>query len=207
MRHINFISNIIKSILFPGNLTYGYDVALIFLKEDAILNDNVQLASLPQSNQDCPPGNSLTLSGWGTDPTIPRCPPHCTPHNALWAVKQECLDIEECDRFGSLTDKNIILCVGDKTNPRNSGFKGDSGGKFKMRYLSVEISSCICKVFFFNIAMITFIRKPTLGPLTFSDDSGERTIFGIVSGPGDIPFWPIETTAFARVSHPKYLIG
>ena len=44
-----------------------------------------------------------------------------------------------------------------------------------------------------------------LGPLTFSDDSGERTIFGIVSGPGDIPFWPIETTAFARVSHPKIL--
>ena len=134
-----FVSNIINSILFPGNSTLGYDVALIFLKEDAILNDNVQLASLPQSNQDCPPGNSLTLSGWGSDPTIPFHP----GHYILWAVKQECLDIGECDRFGSLTDKNIILCVGDRTNPRNSGFRGDSGGKFLMKYLSVEISSCI----------------------------------------------------------------
>ena len=125
--------------MFPGNLTYGYDVALIFLKEDAILNDNVQLASLPQSNQDCPTGNSLTLSGWGSDPTIPFHP----GHYILWAVKQECLHIGECDRFGSLTDKNIILCVGDRTNPRNSGFRGDSGGKFLMKYLSVEISSCI----------------------------------------------------------------
>ena len=162
------------------------------------MNDNVQLASLPQSNQDCPTGNSLTLSGWGSDPTIPFHP----GHYILWAVKQECLDIGECDRFGSLTDKNIILCVGDRTNPRNSGFRGDSGGKFLMKYLSVEISSCIYPSI---IAMITCIRKPTLGPLTFSDDSGERTIFGIVSGPGMTHLRPMTTAAFTRVSHPKIL--
>ena len=120
-----FVSNIIISILFSGNSTYGYDVALIFLKEDAILNDNVQLASLPRTNQACPPGNNLTLSGWGRDPLRPNRP----AHNILWAVKQECLDVGKCDRFGSLTDKNIILCVGDKADPRNSGYRGDSGGK------------------------------------------------------------------------------
>ena len=103
------------------------------------MNENVQLASLPRSNQDCPPGNSLTLSGWGRDPNRPNRP----PHNILWAVKQECLDVGKCGRFGSLTDKNIILCVGDKADPRNSGYRGDSGGKFLMKYLSVEISSCV----------------------------------------------------------------
>ena len=53
--------------------------------------------------------------------------------------------------------------------------------------------------------MITCIRKPTLGPLTFSDDSGERTIFGIVTGPGMTHARPMTTAAFTRVSHPKIL--
>ena len=45
-----------------------YDVGLVFLKQDAILNEKVQLASLPDSNQDCPSGNNLIVSGWGADP-------------------------------------------------------------------------------------------------------------------------------------------
>ena len=45
-----------------------------------------------------------------------------------------------------------------------------------------------------------------LGPLTFSDDCGKRTIFGIVSGPGNLVSSGVsETTAFARVSHPRIL--
>ena len=128
----------------------GYDVALIFLKEDAILNANVQLASLPRSNQDCPPGNSLTLSGWGRDPLCDSyVDPNCPERHILWAVKQECLDVGKCDRFVSLKDKSIILCVGDKTDPRNSGFHGDSGGKIFTKCLIVEI---LCPTI---IAMIT----------------------------------------------------
>ena len=53
--------------------------------------------------------------------------------------------------------------------------------------------------------LITCIHKPTLGPLTFSDDSGKRTIFGIVSGPGMTHLRPMTTAAFTRVSHPKIL--
>ena len=124
--------------MFPDVMS-GYDVALIFLKEDAVLNAYVQLASLPRSNQDCPPGNSLTLSGWGDDPLRPNWPARHT----LWAVKQECLDVGECDRFGSLKDPSIILCVGDKTDPRNSGFHGDSGGKIFTKCLIVEILTFI----------------------------------------------------------------
>ena len=101
------------------------DIGLIYLEQDAVLNEKVQLASLPDPNQDCPSGNSLILSGWGKDPFTPSRDPHI-----LWAVKQGCLAMEKCNR---VTDpvkcKKDILCVGDERNPKNSGFNGDSGGK------------------------------------------------------------------------------
>ena len=121
-----------------------FDVALIFLKEDAILSDNVQLASLPRINQDCPPGNSLTLSGWGKDPYQKE------DHHILWAVKQECLDVGECDRFDSLKDKDLVLCVGDKRDPRNSGYRGDSGGK-------IFVAKLKCRIFKADF-IVTLIR-------------------------------------------------
>ena len=97
------------------------------------MNENVQLASLPYPNQDCPSGNSLILSGWGEDPFTPFRDPHI-----LWAVKQGCLDIEKCNRLENATAiiKSLVLCVGDEREPRNSGFFGDSGGKI--------IVKCLC---------------------------------------------------------------
>ena len=101
----------------------GFDVGLIFLKEDAILSKDVQLAYLPNCDEECPSGNSLTLSGWGFDPFKNES------HHILWAVKQECLDIKKCDLFDYLRNSGPVLCVGDKNDPRNSGANGDSGGK------------------------------------------------------------------------------
>ena len=106
-----------------GHSIEAFDVAIIFLKEDAVLSKNVQLALLPEANEACPTGNNLILSGWGLDPY------KGVHHHILWAVKQACLDVTKCDRFDSLEDKGLILCVGDKKDPRNSGFHGDSGGK------------------------------------------------------------------------------
>jgi len=99
-----------------------FDVALIFLEKDARLGKDVQIASLPQNDEKCPPGNVLTLAGWGDDPYLNE------PHHILWAVKQECLDISGCNRFSNLGNDRPVLCVGDKNDPRNSGFRGDSGG-------------------------------------------------------------------------------
>ena len=50
-----------------------------------------------------------------------------TKHNKfLWAVKQECVDIDECDACQG--DKDAALCVGDLSEPRSFVFRGDSGG-------------------------------------------------------------------------------
>lgn len=67
-----------------------------------------------------------------------------------------------------------------------------------MKYLNVEFLHSI-------IAIITCICVIILGPLTFSDDFGERTIFGVVSGRGNTRLQPMKTGAFTRVSHPKIL--
>lgn len=104
-----------------------FDVGLLFLQQDAILNEKVQPAFLPKLDEGCPSGKSLTLSGWGADPyLLSSGQPRDT--NILWAVKQECLDIKNCDRYDFLTNNGPILCIGDKEDPRNSGWHGDSGG-------------------------------------------------------------------------------
>lgn len=95
----------------------------MILKEEAILNEYVHLASLPKRYEECPSGNSLTLSGWGKDPYN-----NDEEHFILWAVKQGCLNVEKCDRLALLEDKSLILCVGDEQEPNNSGYHGDSGG-------------------------------------------------------------------------------
>ena len=98
------------------------------MEEDAILSRDVQLAALPYYDDYCPRGNVLTLSGWGYDPYLNPglIQP---PHHILWAVKQECLNINDCNRFNYLPNNGPILCVGDRNDPRNGGYKGDSGGK------------------------------------------------------------------------------
>jgi len=107
---------------WTGYTADAFDVALIFLEKDAKLSKDVQMASLPQNDEKCPPGNVLTLAGWGDDPYLNE------EHHILWAVKQECLDINKCNRFSHLPNDGPIVCVGDKKDPRNSGFVGDSGG-------------------------------------------------------------------------------
>jgi len=151
---------------WTGNYEEAYDVALIFLEEDAILSKDVQIASLPQNDEKCPLGNVLTLAGWGKDPQS------FENHFTLWAVKQECLDINKCSRFNHLRNDGPILCIGDKNDPRNSAFYGDSGG-----------------------------------PLTYTDNYGKTTIFGIVSGNGakEGEMAGKSATAFSRVSYPGVL--
>ena len=45
-----------------------------------------------------------------------------------------------------------------------------------------------------------------LGPLTYTDKDGKTTVFGIVSGPGDIALDDGQSTAsFTRVAYPGIL--
>ena len=117
------LSLILDNKLCFIDLGSAWDVALIFLEKDAKLSKDVQIASLPQNDEKCPPGKVLTLAGWGKDPYLNEY------HHILWAVKQECLDISRCYSFSNLGNDGPVLCVGDKNDPRNSGYHGDSGGK------------------------------------------------------------------------------
>ena len=82
------------------------------MEQDAVLNEKVQLASLPDPNQDCTSDNSLILSGWGKDPFTPSRDPHI-----LWAVKQGGLDIENCNRVTDhMNAKKIFFVLVMKEN-------------------------------------------------------------------------------------------
>ena len=119
---------------FSFSETSVFDIGLLFLQQDAILNEKVQPAFLPKLDEECPPGKSLTLSGWGADPYSYSLgqPREVFLHHILWAVKQECLDIKNCDIYDNttITNSGPVLCIGDKEDPRNSGWVGDSGGNF-----------------------------------------------------------------------------
>ena len=107
----------------------GYDIATLVLKEAAILNENVRVVNLPKEGEKCPPGKVLIVSGWGEDGSGVSLPgAKVLRHRYLWAVKQECVDVEMCTIYHG-NDKNAVLCVTDKEQSSNSACHGDSGGK------------------------------------------------------------------------------
>ena len=63
----------------------------------------------------------MIVSGWGMDIQVGT-----DRHRYLWAVRQECLDIDQCPAYDG--DPSVVLCVGDSTVPQNSACHGDSGG-------------------------------------------------------------------------------
>ena len=114
-------------------ISKGNDVAIIVLKTPASLTENVQIANLPAPDASCRGlGNNLIVSGWGAsiiwdNPNDVRV----RANRFLWAVKQECLDITECDSYTG--EEKDVLCIGDLSESRNSAFKGDSGGKNRFK--------------------------------------------------------------------------
>ena len=108
----------------------GYDVAILVMKEDFRLNDNVQVAKLPPIGEYCPFGESLIASGWGSE----RHPNTSLPdgvmrqHDFLWAVKQRCVDTDYCNVYRG--DKGAIICAEGPVDARDSSCSGDSGGNY-----------------------------------------------------------------------------
>ena len=110
-----------------GDMFQGYDVAILVLKKPVVLTRNVRVAHLPLPDAPCPSGKELIISGWGSsliwspDNTIKQ-----RRNRFLWAVKQQCVNANQCDKY--VGDKNAVLCVTDLSNTKNSAFLGDSGG-------------------------------------------------------------------------------
>ena len=110
----------------------GNDVAILVLEEPVDLTKNVEIAHLPTSDETCPREKNLVVSGWG-DTIIWDGQYHTVRRNNyfLWAVKQQCFDIDKCDAYSG--EKEAALCVGDLNEPRNSAYHGDSGGTYLLK--------------------------------------------------------------------------
>ena len=103
------------------------------MQTPASLTENVQIVNLPAPDASCRGlGKNLIVSGWGKS-IIWDNPNevHYRNNRFLWAVKQECLDITECDLYTG--DEKDVLCIGDLSESRNSVFKGDSGSKNRLK--------------------------------------------------------------------------
>ena len=134
------------------------------LKTPASLTENVKIAYLPSPDASCQKlGNNLVVSGWGRsiiwiyDQNGVSKFQFFRDNRFLWAVKQQCLDITQCENYEG--DQKDALCVGDLSESRNSAYKGDSGGKsswksiiimnhesnsyFSLRYLVIKLLSFI----------------------------------------------------------------
>lgn len=113
------------------------------LDEQVTLNPNVQIAHLPEPDAPCPNGMNLVVSGWGTYPAWNNSDPlldygpnmlGVQSHQFLWAVKQQCVDKEDCKKhykFGDVTldiPDSILCVVGPRTGGINGPYLGDSGG-------------------------------------------------------------------------------
>ena len=112
----------------------GEDLAILVLQKPASLSENVKIAHLPEPDARCPSGKNLIASGWGQ--RVVWVGPNAVEikdNRFLWAVKQECVDIDQCDAYQG--DKEAALCVSDLSEPRNSVFFGDSGGIKRIKKL------------------------------------------------------------------------
>ncbi|XP_037534736.1 elastase-1 [Nematolebias whitei] len=104
-----------------NRVSNGYDIALLQLSSDAILNSYVQLAALPPSGQILPHNNFCYITGWGRT---------STGGSLSEELKQAYLpvvDHKTCsssDWWGS-TVKTTMVCAGGKAE---AGCNGDSGG-------------------------------------------------------------------------------
>ena len=120
-------------MLLIGDIFQGYDIAVLVLKKPAELTRNVRVAHLPLPDAPCPSGKQLVVSGWGRTLTWSGQGTHKITHirerknRFLWAVKQECVNANQCELYSG--DKNAVLCITDLGNTKNAAYVGDSGGK------------------------------------------------------------------------------
>jgi len=104
-----------------SNVAKGWDIALLRLTEEATLNQNVQLATLPSAGTLLPNGNECYITGWGRTSTG-------GPLSAqLKVASLPLVDHKKCSSSGwwGSTVKESMVCAGGYSE---SGCNGDSGG-------------------------------------------------------------------------------
>ncbi|XP_030634122.1 elastase-1-like [Chanos chanos] len=104
-----------------NRISNGYDIALLRLSNEAVLNSNVQLALLPPSGQVLPHNNPCYITGWGRTSTGGQL------SSQLKQAYLPVVDHKTCSSGswwgGSV--KTTMVCAGGGSL---SGCQGDSGG-------------------------------------------------------------------------------
>ena len=123
-----------------GNLYFGYDVAILALESNAVINQYVQIATLPRQNAPTPVGMKLVAAGWGFSAILGEALVDYSLqlkekfHKFLWAVKQKSVEIDRCTHYGIRNLKNStyepgsVICGASPEPGRSGFFHGDSGG-------------------------------------------------------------------------------
>ncbi|CAL8354913.1 elastase-1 [Gadus morhua] len=131
----------------------GWDIALLRLTSDAVLNNNVQLGSLPPTGQILPNRNPCYITGWGRTKTGGQISAE------LKQATLPSVDHRTCTSsswWGS-TVKESMVCAGGASE---SGCQGDSGGPLNCsvggRWVVHGVTS------FVSSAGCNAIRKPTV---------------------------------------------
>lgn len=111
----------------PSYPRLACDLALAILEEDVQTNEYIQIAKLPNQDEQCPPGKEMVVCGWGSDAYN-----ETRSRDKLWCVSQECVELSKCrvgiSHYGLQNVKENLICVTDTDEPRNSACAGDSGG-------------------------------------------------------------------------------
>ncbi|XP_042263161.1 elastase-1-like [Thunnus maccoyii] len=105
----------------PRRVSEGYDIALLRLAKDAVLNSHVQLGSLPPSGQILPHNNLCYITGWGRTSTGGSLPAELQQAVLPVVGYQTC---SSSNWWGSIV-KTTMVCAGGGAE---SGCNGDSGG-------------------------------------------------------------------------------
>ena len=110
----------------------SFDLAMIRLTNNIILNDKVAVAQLPNENDSCE-NLSVNVSGWGIHVPLGRR----LSSDKLRTVELTCLPRRYCnaDEYSSYFDYDTMICGGNLKYPKKGACMGDSGGMF-----NIEIS-------------------------------------------------------------------
>ena len=117
-----------------GDITQGYDIAILILKQKVSFNERIKKAYLPSPNSACPSDKILITSGWGNPVGyFGHSLLHRFEHRFLWAVRQRCIDdLDRCLDLipGGVPSRNpdAIICAVGSDNGINAPHHGDSGG-------------------------------------------------------------------------------
>ena len=142
MFHQEIINNYFSNLHFNsiGSLYFGYDVAILSLESNAVINQYVQVAILPRQNAPTPAGMKLIAAGWGFSAILGEALVDYSIqllekfHKFLWAVKQKSVAIERCTHYGIKNLKNStyepdsVICGASPETGMSGPFHGDSGG-------------------------------------------------------------------------------